>query len=337
MDKALTLADIKATLTPDGLPAQIIDTMATSGSLTEDGLWKPTNAFGRNVTARTLSVPDGEFRRANKGITPGKGSIGQIEDYVGYIEAMSFVDDKVIRSVKKGNKAQARATYDKLFSSGLASQGRQFTIYGSREADPEAFNGMAAKRNKIDNIYTIDCTPSTGFTVDGKRTSIFLVAWDGDRGCHYLYPEETAAGITTEDFGKQIIPDPNNDPAGPQRYLPAWITWFYYDLGFTVKDDRALIRLCNIDLENKSSDYMKEVLAKLNQAARTLSFDPGSGKVKAYCNMDMEVFLDNMVLNLANFEMTQMTIEGKTFTSSIVRIPLRRCDEISSAEVAVTA
>lgn len=325
--EALTLMDLKATLDPKGMPAKIVDSMATSGALTEDGLWKPTNAFGRNVTARTLSEPEGELRRANKGISPGKGSIGQVEDYVGYLEAMSLVDDKVIRSVKSGNKQATRLTYDALFAKGLAKQGRNLTLYGDRAVNGEAFNGMAAKRAAFDNLYTIDCSNS-GQT---KRTSIYVVAWDGDAGCHYLYPEETKAGITTEDFGKQIIADPD----GGNRFLPSWITWFYYDLGFVVKDDRALIRLCNIDPDCVTEEYLTSLSMKLNQALRTVANTVDQSKVKMYMNQDCELLFDTMELTLKNFNINRDSLEKGGFVTHYHGVQMRRCDEIISAEAAV--
>ena len=327
--EALTLQDIKATLDPNGMLAKIVDTMSTSGDLSEDGIWKPTNAFGRNVTSRTLTTPRGELRRANRGVAPGKGSMGQVEDYVGYIEAVSLVDDKVLRSLGNAEKQKLRLEFDSQYAVGLAIQGRQLTIYGDRGASGEEFNGMAAKRSKLDGKFTLDCA-NPGQT---KFTSLYVVAWDGDRGCHFLYPKETKAGISTEDFGKSPMLDP--DDVSRTRLLPMWLTWFYYDLGFVVKDDRNLIRLANIDPDELSAAYANKIMRNLNKALRTLSITPDSGKVRIYGNTDMLTFFDNMDTVLPNFQMNSVQIEKKTFTQAYHGVPLRTCDEITSGEVEV--
>ena len=322
--EALTLQDIKSGLDPKGLVAKVVDVMSTSGHLTEDGIWVPTNAFGKNVTAQSIDEPEGEFRRANRGVSPGKGGLSQVEDFVGYLEAMSLVDDKTIRSVGKGQKQAARLQFDSLFSKGLAKQGRRYSIYGDREANAEEFNGMATKRNAI-GTYTLDAA-STGDPAD--RTSLYVMAWNSESGCSYLYPEETQAGIMTEDFGKQIITDPNDST----RFLPAWITWFYHDLGFMVKDNRSLVRIANVDPTDTSETYYKQIMGLMNMALRIMNFTPDMGNVRIYGNLDALAMFDNMRHTVSQFNINEVTYEGKMFIDAYHGAPIRRCDEILSDE-----
>jgi hypothetical protein len=322
----LTLQDIRQGLDPDGLVAKVVDVMSTSGHLTEDAVWAPTNAFGKNVTAKTAFEPEGDFRRANRGVAPGKGGLSQDEDFVGYLEAMSLVDDKVIRSVGKGQKQAARMQYDALFAKGLAKQGRRYTLYGDRTTDPDQFNGMSAKRDAIGD-YCFDAAPAAP---SGNRTSFYITAWNTDSGCSMLYPNETQAGIQTEDFGKQIITDPNDSA----RFLPAWITWFYHDLGFMVKDDRALIRIANVEADSSVWDvtYMKKIMSLVNEALRSMNFSVDDGNIRLYSNKDGLLLFDNMVHELSSFHLTDVVLENKTFLNSYRGLPLRECNEILSDE-----
>lgn len=330
----LTLQDIRMGLGPDGKSvAKVIDVMSTSGHLTEDGLWLPTNSFGKNVTPRVAAEPQGEFRRQNRGVAPAKGGLEQIEDYVGYIETMSMVDDKVIRTVGENMKQQVRLQHDSLFAGGLAKQSRNYTINGDKSADPDAFNGWKVRRNALGTEYVIDC--ADGALTGTKRTSMYLVRWNTEVGCSYLYPQETKVGLQMEDFGRQVIQDPVN--TDKVRFLPMWITWFYFDLGFAVKDDKALIRLANIDVERTADvAYMQLIMDKINLAMRVTNFSGNAGELKAYGNLDMLGFMDNMRHRLTNFQLTEMNVEGKYFADSYRGMPIRRCDEITSAELAVS-
>ena len=324
----LTLADIKMGLDPMGLVAQVIDVLSTSGSLTEDGIWVPTNAIGVNLTPRTAFEPSGEFRRPNRGVRASKGGLTNIEDYVAYLEDMSLVDDAVIQKVKKGQKQAARLQYDSLFTTGMAKRARTLTIYGDRSADVDSFNGWDTKRSVIDNVLTLDAASAGD---PATRTSIYVVAWNSKMGCSYLYPQETAAGLRSKDFGLQMITDPNDST----RILPMWMTWFYQDLGFVVKDDRALIRIANVDPTDVTEAYYKKILGLLNQALRKINFSPDTGNIRIYGNQSALLMFDNMEHTLANFNLDPITLKEKTFIQSYRGVPLRECEEITSAEVKV--
>ena len=326
-----TLMDIRNQLDSQGLPARVIEVMNTSGHLTADAIWKESNSFGKHTTPRRSSLPTGEFRRVNRGVAPSKGSIRPEVDYVGYIESVSMIDDRTIRGAAKGSKQQLRADYDAAHGLGLAKTGRMYSIYGDRQDDPDAYNGMATKRATLGE-HCIDCAPDS----PGENlTSLYFCLWDEGLGCHNIYPKDSAVGIETEDFGKQVIQDPWNTDV--VRFLPMWMTWFYYDLGFVVADDRGLIRLANIDTDQEDAAYFQSVFNKMQLALRLMTTSPDSGKVMIYGNNKMMSFLDNMETALQTVQWRPVEHRDLKYMQSFRGAPLRICEEILDNEEQVIA
>lgn len=324
-----TLLDIRNQLDSNGLPAMIIEQMSTSGHLTMDALWKESNAFGKHTTPRRAALPTGEFRRVNRGVAPSKGAIRPGVDYVGYIESVSMIDDRTIRGAAKGSKQQLRADYDAAHGIGLAKTGRMFSIYGDRAADPDSYDGMATKRKDL-GAYCLDAAPAVP---GSKLTSLYFTLWDEKMGCHNIYPKDSQAGIETEDFGKQVITDPLN--IDTTRFLPMWLTWFYYDLGFVVADERGLVRIANIDLEDETEAYYQHVFKQMSIALRIMSTSPDSGKIMIYGNNEAMAFLDQMETALPNVQWRPVEHRSLQYMQSFRGAPLRLCEEITSGEALV--
>ena len=325
---ALTLLDMSAIIGPDNkLLSNVVEVLATSGQFSEDGIWIASNAFGKHVTAQRKTLPTGEDRMANRGVAAAKGVIGQNEDFIGFFESPSVVDDFVLRRTPAGQKQEARGKYDIAHALGLGQTQRTYSFYGSQAVNPNQPNGFATRRGTVDSIYTLDA----GHTIIAKRTSLYMVGWDTLQGVHHIFPDGEDMGINMQDMDVNVVVDPVN--TDKVRWLPYWISWFYLDFGVVVLEDRALIRICNIAPESITAADYEAVFALMNKAFRTMRLDPS--KIRIYGNTDGLAFLDNMSIYVANMNIRPTEIEGKTFYSSWNGVPLRLCEEILSNEADV--
>lgn len=329
MTGALSLLDIGQLIGPKGeFMRDVVDTLATSSHFSEDGVWTESNAFGKHVTPRWNSEVTGEDRIANRGIPAAKGSIGHIEDSISFIESASIVDDFVIRHVPEGNKQFARSEYDVAHARGLGKTQRTYSIYGDNGANANQPNGLATRRNALGTY----CLDGSGTSPGGKRSSLYLVGWDAKMGVHHIYPQGSQVGISMTDMGQQVLIDPDNTDVN--RLLPLWVSWFYMDFGLVVRDEKSLVRIANVPVDSVTDADYKKVFSLLNSAMRAMNLP--KEQIRIYGNDEGLAFMDNMSIRIPNMNIKPVEIQGKTFWDAYNGAPLRNCDEITSAETAVS-
>lgn len=328
MDGALTLLDMSQVVGPKGsLFRDVVDVLRTSSHFTEDGIWVESNAFGKHITPQWSTETSGESRWANRGVPISKGSVGVIEDSIGFFEDASVIDNFVMRRVPEGKKQQFRQMYDVAHTRGMIKQQRTNSAYGNPATDDNQPNGLITRRASIGD-YCYDA----GHAIVSKRTSLLIMAWDTMNGVSNIYPEGSMVGLEQEDYGKQIIVDPDNTDV--QRLLPLWITWFTFDYGIKVADDAALFRIANINPDSVTAADYTAVYNLLNEAMRNSNFDPQ--QLMIYGNTDGLRFIDNMATYVPNLRFGRVEMEGRTFAQSFNGTPLRLLDELSSSETDVS-
>ncbi len=327
MDEVLTLLDMSALIGPNNqLLGNVVERLATTSEFTEDGIWVASNAFGKHVSAERKTLPTGESRMANRGVAAAKGVIGQNEDFIGFFESPSVVDDFVLRRTPSGQKQKARSMYDVAHGMGLGQTQRSKSFYGDPSTDPNDPNGLATRRASI-GTYCYD-----GGMSSTKNTSLYFVGWDSMNGVHNIFPDGEQMGIAMQDMDINVVIDPVF--TDKVRWLPFWITWFYMDFGIVVLDDRALIRIANIDVDNVTAADYEGIFQMMNRAFRAMRVP--KPQIRIYGNQDGLNFLDNMSIYVSNMIIKPVEVEGKTLYNSWNGIPLRLCEEILTNEAQVT-
>jgi len=184
---------------------RIAEVIAEHDEAMQDAQWVESNRTASHVSTVRESQPSGTLRQINRGVTPTLSKVGQEIDYIGFIEDMSMVDDRLIRLAPNGNKQQVRSDEDIAHLKGLSETASSYLFYGDKTVTPGAFDGMATRRNALglEGVYDMGGATST------SNTSIYLTTWGSDY-THMLYPKGSKIGIDKEDFGLQIVPDPNN-------------------------------------------------------------------------------------------------------------------------------
>ena len=300
---------------------RIAEVIAEHDDAMNDAIWVESNRTASHVTSVRETQPSGTLRQINKGVSPTLSQVGQEVDYVGFIEDMSMVDDRLIRLAPKGQKQQVRSDEDIAHLKGLSETASSYFFYGDRSVTPGAFDGLATRRSALtqEGVYDMAGTDAD------NNTSIYLVTWGKDY-THMLYPRGSKIGISKEDFGLQIVPDPNLAGA----YLPMWISWFYFDLGVTVRYPRGLSRVVNIN-PSASLTNLRPLFDRLIEAINHAPNRGKDGNLVAYLNEDMFNVFDRLAYDntVPNVYSTDVGGVRQTYFRGV---PLRRSDLISNTE-----
>ena len=324
----LTLLDYAKRESPSGGIDQIIEVLAASNPIIADANVMEGNLpTGHRSTQRTTQ-PTGTWRLLNYGVAPEKSTTKQVTDNCGILEAYSKLDVDI--AILNGNSPAFRASEDDAFIAGMNSTVATALFYGNQGTDPEQMHGLAPRYNLTTGEYASQIVTGGGSGDD--NTSIWIVTW-GPQTCTLVYPKGSQAGLTSEDMGKQLVTDSNG------LMYTAYVTKFQWKLGLCLRDYRYVIRICNIDYSELTTDASAgaDLLDKLVDAyyARP-SVDLGNmAKTFIYCNKTIAKYLHKQAQSRANVNLTIDSPAGKPVVS-FLDAPIRVCDNITVAEATVS-
>lgn len=304
---------------------KIAEVVAEHDEAMSDAIWMESNRTASHVTSVRESQPSGTLRQINKGVKPTLSQVGQEVDFIGFIEDMSLVDDRLIRLAPKGQKQQVRSDEDIAHLKGLSETASSYLFYGDRTVTPGAFDGFATRRNKLglEGVYNMAGSDAS------NNTSVYAVTWGKDY-THMIYPRGSKIGISKEDFGLQVLPDPNLAGA----LLPMWVSWFYFDMGAVVRYPRGLSRIANID----PTETLTNLRPMFDRMIEAINHSPGRGKegnLVLYCNEEMFNVFDRLAYDVTVPNVWTKDVGGvpQTFFRGV---PLRRSDLIVNDEPIIT-
>jgi len=324
----LTLLDFAKRTKPGGGIDEVIEVLAASNPiLTDANILEGNLPTGHRSTQRATQ-PSGSWRKLNYGVAKEKSTTVQRDDTCGILTAFSQVDVDVAEL--NGDQAMFRASEDNAFVSGLSSTAATAIFYGNQGTDPEQPQGLSPRYNLTTGDYASQIINASGSGSD--NTSVWFITW-GPKTCTLIYPKGSVAGLQTNDLGKQLITDSSS------LSFMAYVTEFKWKLGVALLDYRYVIRICNIDVSDLTSDAASgtDLLDKMTDAyyARP-SVDLGNmAKTFVYCNKTVAKFLHKQAQNKSNVNLTMDMPAGKPVVS-FLDAPVRVCDNIISLEAAVS-
>lgn len=319
---AMNIVQLAKRMDGDGsMLYKIAEVIAEHDESMMDAVWLESNRTASHVSSVRETQPSGTLRQINKGVSPTLSQVGQDVDYIGFIEDMSMVDDRLIRLAPKGQKQAVRSDEDIAHLKGLSETAASYFFYGDKTVTPGAFDGLATRRNALgmEGVYNMAGSDAA------NNTSLYLVTWGKDY-THMIYPRGSKIGISKEDFGLQVISDPNN--AG--SFLPMWISWFYFDLGVVTRFPRGLSRVANID----PTETLTNLRPLFDRTIEAINHAPGRGKegnLVIYCNEEMFNVFDRLAYDstVPNVWATDTGGVRQTFFRGV---PLKRSDLIVNDE-----
>ncbi len=324
----LTLLDYAKREAPGGGIGEIIEVLAASNPVIADANVLEGNLVTGHRSIQRATQPTGSWRLLNYGVAPEKSTTVQKDDTCGMLEAYSKVDVDVAEL--GGNAASFRASEDDAFVTGLNSTAATAIFYANTGTDPEQMHGLAPRYNSTSTGYTSQTISASGSGSD--NTSIWLITW-GPKTCTLIYPKGSTAGLTSEDMGKQLVTDSNG------LMYTAYVTKFQWKLGLALLDYRYVIRICNVDVSDLTSDAASgaDLMDKMVDAyyARPTVDLGNMGKTFFYCNKTIAKYLHKQAQNKSNVNLSIDNPAG----NPIVRFldaPVHVCDNLTSAEAAVS-
>ena len=320
-----TLADLTSRMTASGeIDPNIVEMLKETNEILDDMTVIEANGFTEHKTTIRSGLPSGTWRKLNYGVQPEKSRTVQIKDSLGMLETYAEIDAALAKL--NGNSAAWRLSEDRAFIEGMNQNMAQTLFYGDSSLDPEKFMGLTPRYSSLsaENAMNIIDAGGTG----SDNASIWLVVW-GPNTAHSIYPKGSPAGLQSRDLGEDTLTD-----AAGGKYQ-GFRTHYKWDLGFTLRDWRYVVRIANIDVSDLKADATTgAALVDLMIQASELIPSFGIGRPVFYMSRKLRSVLRRQMLNTKNVNLTLDTIAGKR-VMMFDEIPVRRTDALLLTEARV--
>lgn len=322
----LTMADWLKRLDPDGSVAAVVELLTEMNEILEDMVWVEANDKTSHTTTVRTGLPAVVWRLLNYGITKSKSRTAQVTDAIGMLEAEGQVDKDLAEL--NGLKASFMASENKAFIEAMMQEMAETIIYGNSGTAPAEFTGLAPRFNALSGSESADQILNAAG--DSDRTSVWLIGWD-DSTIHGIFPKGSPTGLQVDDHGLQIVQDADGND------YRAYINWYQWKAGLTVRDYRYVVRIANIDSAALTKDAtsgsadLVDLMIEATERMQSLS----GVRPAFYCNRVVRSFLRRQIKNDNNVRLTQDQVAGKR-VMAFDDIPVRRLDAITNAETAVS-
>ena len=314
-NKFLDLVDLYKRQDGNGGIHHVIEMLTKMNPVMEDALAVECNMGHKHRTTVRGGLPSVTWGRFYKGIPNSKSKIVQVDDTTGFVEALSTVDERLLKV--SDNEAAVRLSEASSFLESMSQEVETKFFYANDSVDPDQFLGLAPRFNDLSAASGAQVVDAGGTGADNM--SIWFVIW-GENQTHLLYPKGTMAGITREDKGSQRVLDPDGNAYYAKEEL------FTQHIGLTVRDFRYVSRIANIDVSELKAgnvqlyDFMRAAYYRLWHRRNKV------GKPCIYMNRDALEALDALATNRgANDSFVRLTrkeIEGEevmTYRSMVIR------------------
>lgn len=335
------LTDMLDRLDANGNLLEIREVLDATNEMIPDAVWiECNNKFSHKTTVRS-GLPTVAWRMLNYGVQPSKSTVKSVFDTCGMLEAFATVDKKLAEM--NGMKESWRASEEHPFIEAMSKEFQDTLIWGDTSKNPEKFLGLAPRYSTLNpkkaaNAVNVIDAGGTG----DDLTSIWLIGWGKDTA-HCIYPENSPCGLKQEDLGEEPAYD---EDGGEYRVLKTHFSW---DVGFTLRDWRYVVRICNISKsaltnqppinngdevtvggETIKAHNLYELLVKAVAQIPSLS----GARFAFYCNRTIETYLRLQRANTRNVQLTQEEVGGHIVTK-FDGIPFRRVDALRFGETQV--
>jgi hypothetical protein len=335
-DTRLTFLDFQRQLDPSGknlLP--VAEVLNQINAPLQDGPITPSNAdLGHRVTFRS-GLPTVSTGKVNKGVSRSKSATEQRTESMALFVGRSEVDVKQKVTWGESKFNMRRASEDISFAEAFSQYVALQFMYGTITTDEATFDGVATRMPSLQQPAPGSNGSqvwSMGAVTGGDGTSMYIVDWQADRGCHWIYPAESATGgLIADDKGEIPVNDVDSNP------FFAAVTEYMWAIGLAVEDPRRIARIANIDVSDANlgaSATQGQLSDKLIDVLSYMPSPDGFQRV-IYCQARLWAAFRKQILGKTNALLT-MEDYLKMPTPHFDGIPMRRCDQISISEGTVS-
>lgn len=308
----------------------VIEALHALNPLMQDAFTVECNQGTKHLTTTRTGLPAVTWGRLYQGIPQSKSTTQQVEDTTGFVEGLSFVDNRLLEISK--NPGAVRMSEAQPFLESIAQEVQTNFFYSDTATTPERFKGLGARYNTLSNSQVVN-----GGGTGSDNMSVWFVT-HGSGQTRMIFPEGTAAGVSRRDKGEQRVTDDlGNAYYGKEEE-------FRQHVGVSVGDFRFNSRIANIDVSDliagTTDPYalLRRAYWKL-QGRRNGRVDNGGmitmGKTVIYANRDFLQALDGATTNSNKVELRPDDVAGKEVLT-YRGIPIRETDALINAEALVS-
>lgn len=304
----------------------IIEALHTLNPLMRDANVIEANQGTSHLSTIRTGLPAVTWGKLYQGIPHSKSETAQVIDSTGFVEALSFVDNRLLKIAK--NPAAIRMSEAQGHLESISQEVQRQFFYSDTKTTPEQFLGVGARYNTLSNNQVVN-----GGGTGSDNTSVWFVTF-GDRQTSLIYPEGTHAGVTREDKGDQRTEDDQGLAYyGKEEY-------FCQHVGVTVGDHRFNARIANIDVSDLRAGNVdlyglfRKAYYRL-QGRRLGGIQNGGvvnqGRTVIYANREILEALDTQATNDDKIQLGPDEIEGAE-VMKYRGMPIREVDALINAE-----
>lgn len=296
---------------------RIIEELAITNELLLDmPVVEANDTTGSNHLVRT-KLPHGAHRGYNEGVAPSLSQTEMRRDITVQMTGYSKVDVKLVR--EQNDPKGFLQGEDNAFLAGMAEDMAEDLIYGNNQTNPRMLNGMASRRPKL----VKDKCVSLGGT-GNALTSIYLAKMGKDN-VSLIYPKGAkGVGVDMQVKGVQTTKDANGGE------FEAHVTYFELNYGLSVGNDKSLIRLANVDVDNTTGEAIAKKVLEMSK-----KLPKGEGEIICYANSDVLNLIDLYLIDKSNIQYSPEDQYGNEVTK-LRKIKFRTVDAILNTESQVT-
>ncbi len=322
-----TLAEWGGFFKKNGQAHNIIELVNAENSILEDIAWKEATDYDGNQTALRTALPTPYWRRLYQGIPPSKSSITIVKDPIGRLEARSLVD-AAFKELYGSQFAPYRLSEAKAHMEAMRQEVATAIFYGNVKDRPEGIHGLAPRYAYKNGPHVIDAG-GTG----SELTSMFGVVW-GENEAMGIFPRDSSAGLSHKDLGEA---DALDAAGNSYRAISDLYTW---NLGLSVRDWRAVVRICNLPvaaLTLKKGDAGFVDLHRLTIMAKNHIPMEKRSRLKWYCNQEVMTALELQASDAGHVNLHYGDLFNSKNVPFLHGAPVRQNDAILTAEEALPA
>lgn len=331
----ITLQDLKKNMGRENggeAIASIIEILSQTQSLCNDLSMHECNDGTHEKAHIRNGLPTWAWKIINRGTPVSKSDTTEVTFTTGKIESAWKVDHELSLYAPSLDEFLFNETLAHLQSIRIGAEHNFF--YGNQTINKEGITGITPYYSSLSSKNAKNIINAGGLGSD--NTSIWLVV-HGKNSVYGIYPKGQKSGLnmTKSNDGKPIYTE---NLGGEGRAGQIYAGFYNWALGLVVKDWRACVRICNIDVSDfmtagDSSSSAPNIIKYMTLAKRRIPTDVMSlGKPVFYINNDLLGYLEVLAVEKRIATLTLSDIYNGMPELRIGGIPVRGTDALMSTE-----
>lgn len=240
---APNIGDLLKSLDPNNELAKAANLMTQANEIVPRLPVKEANNVTHHRVTQIVSLGTATERNLNEGTQPTWHTKAQHDESIALIDKWAVCDVKLAEM--SGNVAEFRAQEYRA-SVVAVSQRAAFNVIEGNLAgtNPKQITGLHARLNTLSDVNVAQQIVNAGGTTASVQSSMYLMRAGLD-SVFLAYPKGSRGGFWSRDYG--LVPDPSwGGVAG--AHMGAYKEQCGWDIGLVVKDQRCVVRICNIEV-----------------------------------------------------------------------------------------